>query len=126
MGNTSGMGEGYPAPTEAEGWTFAGFIPWGLFSFVNGNMLWGILWWVLSFFSLSIVYWIVVGINGKKQAWQGRRFDNVQQFQETMGAWNTWGIISLIAGIVMTVIIGILYASLFAVMLAEGEFGDIQ
>src|SRR5207253_1270461 len=35
-GNTSGMGDSYPVPDEARGWTFAGFVPWGLFSFING------------------------------------------------------------------------------------------
>jgi hypothetical protein len=119
MGNTSGLGDGYPAPPEAEGWSFGSFVPFGLFSFVNGNSLWGILWWVLNVFSLSLVYIIYVGITGKKQAWQGRRFDSVQQFQETMRAWNFWGIICLATVVFGMVALFIVYFAVIVMVLSE-------
>jgi hypothetical protein len=103
-GNTSGMGPGYPVPREAEGWTFAGCIPYGIYCFVNGNSTWGIVGLLTSFFGLHIVNLIYVGIKGKEMAWQGRRFESLQQFNETMRAWNTAGILCLLAAVVFIVL----------------------
>jgi len=99
-GNTSGMGSGYPVPEAARGWSFAGFVPFGLFAFVNGMPLWGAIGLIASiFFSfLYAIYAIIVGVMGKEQAWQNRRFDSLQQYQDVMRAWNTWGLILLVVG----------------------------
>lgn len=110
--NTSGMGPGYPLPYQTQGWTFAGFVPFGLFAFVNGSVLWGVLYWLLSFFGVSLVYNIYVGIKGRELAWQSRRFDSLQQFEETMAAWNRWGIISLIASVLLIGIFFVAYMML--------------
>lgn len=118
-GNTSGMGEAYPVPPEAEGWTFGSFIPWGLFSFINGNTLWGVLYWVSWFFWLPIVYIIYVGMYGKKQAWQGRRFDNMQQYVDTMKAWNTWGIVMVVFTIAAIALYFLMIVGMFMAIMSE-------
>jgi hypothetical protein len=93
-GNTSGMGDGYPVPPEASGWTFAGFIPFGLFSFLNGNSNMGILGAVGSIIGIvGLVYAILVGINGKESAWRNRRFASIEEYTSTMRGWNTGGLI---------------------------------
>jgi len=118
-GNTSGMGEGYPVPPEASGWTFAGFVPWGLFSFTNGNTTWGVIGLLLSFFGFGMVYWIYIGITGKENAWRNRRFNSVQEYMDTMAAWNKWGIGLLIAGVVFFILYFIAVFSI-AIMGASG------
>jgi hypothetical protein len=105
-GNTSGMGTAYPAPAFTQGWTFAGCVPWGLFAFMNGNSTMGAIGLVAQFFGLHLVYAIYMGIKGRELAWQGRRFDSVGQYDDTMKAWNKWGII-------VTVVLGILLALYF-------------
>ena len=98
-GNTSGMGEGYLVPPHASGWTFAGFVPFGLFGFVNGLTVWGVVGLIGHFIGiLSIIYWIYIGIQGKELAWKHRRFDSIQQYEETMRAWNTWGLVLFLVG----------------------------
>ena len=103
-----------PVSGVATGWTFAGFIPFGIFALKNGIATWG---WiglacgiacfipVLNFFGGigAIVYAIYIGINGKQLAWQNRQFASEQQYAETMKAWNMWGIILLIVGIVLSI-----------------------
>jgi hypothetical protein len=116
-GNTSGMGPGYPTPPEASGWTFAGCVPYGLFAFFNGSILWGILGIVLNVFSLGLIYIIYIGIQGRDLAWRNRRFTGVPQFVETMNAWNTWGLVLGIIGIVGMV----LYFIFFIAMIAASE-----
>lgn len=104
-GNTSGMGEGYPVPAEASGWTFAGFVPFGLFGFVNGSTLWGVLGLVGYVIGiLSIVYWIYIGVQGRELAWRNRRFDSLAQYTETMRVWNTWGLVLLAVGAILLVL----------------------
>jgi hypothetical protein len=97
-GNTSGMGQGYPAPPEASGWTFAGFVPWGLFGFLNGDTTWGVVGLALWFFGFYIVYAIYMGITGRESAWRNRRFNSVYEYAETMRVWNYWGMGCLGAG----------------------------
>jgi hypothetical protein len=121
-GNTSGMGEGYPVPPEASGWTFAGFVPWGLFSFCNGNSTWGLIGLLLWFFGFSMVYWIYIGITGKENAWRNRRFDSVQQYVDTMRAWNNWGIGLLIAGIAGIFLYFVLVFAVIGAGIASGDF----
>jgi hypothetical protein len=108
-GNTSGMGTAYPAPAQSQGWTFAGCVPWGLFAFFNGNSTMGALGLVAQFFGLHIVYAIYMGIKGRELAWQGRRFDSVSQFEDTMKAWNR-------AGIIVTIVLAIFILLYFVVV----------
>jgi hypothetical protein len=101
-GNTSGMGDGYPIPPEASGWSFAGFVPWGLFCFFNGNPTWGAISIGLAFVGLNIVSAIYVGVTGKENAWRNRRFESIQQYLDVMRAWNLAGIwVLAIAGVLV-------------------------
>lgn len=100
-GNTSGMGTAYPPPPQTQGWNFGGCVPWGLFGFFNGSTLWGVLGLVAHFTGLSLVYAIYIGIKGKELAWQNRRFDSMMQFEDTMKAWNRWGIIVTVIEVVL-------------------------
>jgi hypothetical protein len=107
-GNFSGMGPGYPYPPEARGWTFGGFVPYGIYAFVHGNVLLGIV---------SIFFWpigqIIVCAMGRQMAWENRRFETVQQFYETM---RTWNLIGLIFGILQVSGIELYFVLIFFAM----------
>ena len=110
-GNTSGTpGAAIPPEVEQMGWSWGGF---GL------NWIWGIgnrvFLAFLVFVPIPLValgVQIYLGITGHKLAWQNRRFDSVQQYGETMKAWNMWGLIAFIAGVVL----GIVYVIVMAVV----------
>jgi hypothetical protein len=116
--NTSGMGEGYPLPPEASGWTWGGFVPFGLFGFMNNNTMWGVfglLTWILGF---QLIYSIVVGVTGKQMAWKSRRFDSVEQYELTMKGWNTAGLFCFIAGVVLVVAFIVMYIAIIALAIS--------
>jgi hypothetical protein len=98
------MGEGYPIPPQASGCTFAGCVPFGLFGFFNGSVLWGILGLVLGWSGLGLIYIIYIGIQGRELAWRNRRFAGIQEFVDTMRAWHTGGIVALCVGLLAMVI----------------------
>jgi hypothetical protein len=123
-GNTSGMGTAYPAPAATQGWTFAGCIPFGLFGWMNGSTLWGALGLGGSFIGiLGTIYAIYIGIKGKEIAWQNRRFDSEHQFNDTMRAWNNWGIFVLVAQIILAIIYVFVMVSLGVMgAMSEGNY----
>jgi len=97
-----------PEPPSAAGWSFAGFVPFGIFAFVNNMTMWGVVGLIVNILlgPLYVVYAIIIGLQGKKLAWENRHFDSVQQFDDTMKAWNMWGLILLIVGVVIFILQG--------------------
>ena len=97
-------------PREAQGWTFAGFVPFGLFALSNNIISWGLLALACSIipyigFLVLPVCWIYIGINGKRLAWQSRNFESREQFKKTMTAWDNAGgimFIILILGLALS------------------------
>lgn len=102
IANSSGTGLQAWTPKEAQGWTFAGFVPLGLFALSNNITSWGLLALACSIVPyIGIVVlplcWIYIGINGKKLAWKLRKFESREQFKKTMAAWeNAGGIMFII------------------------------
>jgi hypothetical protein len=120
-GNTSGMGDAFPPPEVAKGWTFGGIVPFGLFGFINGSPLWGAIGLVGSFFGIvGLVYLVYIGIQGKQIAWQSRRFDSLQQYADTMRAWNTWGLILLLVWVVLMILYMVFVFWMMGMALTEG------
>lgn len=100
-GNTSGMGEGYPLPPGVSGFNAGGCVPFGLFAFINGNTLWGIISLIgLIISPAQLVYAIYIAIQGRELAWRNRRFDSLEQFQDTMQPWNIGGLVLLGLGVI--------------------------
>lgn len=122
--NTSGMGSGHPLPPETQNMNLGGCLPCGIFAFANGAAMWGIIVLVASCFVGSLAN-LVLLIKGNEFAWQNRRFNSRQEYNETMNAWNYWGKIYLIFSIIMSVIGAILYVALivFAISM-EGSGGN--
>lgn len=116
--NTSGMGGGQPMPPESQNYNWAGCLPCGIFAFMNGAMMWGLITVVASFFVGSLASLILV-IKGNEFAWQHRRFDSIQQFRETMDAWNYWGRIYFFVSLVLSVLGFVAYFFLVFWMIAQ-------
>ncbi len=102
-GNTSGMGAGYGEPPEASGWTFAGFVPFGIYAFVMGNVMWGVIGLVTQLCGLYLIYSIFVGVQGKKLAWQGKRFASLEEYNQAQSTWNIVGVVCLAVGVLLTI-----------------------
>jgi len=96
----SGNGKLSTIPDEITGWS------WGAFMF---NWIWGIANNVyLSFLVFipyfSIVWIIVLGINGKKWAWQSKQWLSVDEFKKTQKQWDKWGIVFLILQVLFIIL----------------------
>lgn len=86
----SGKGDESIIPKEIEKWN------WGAFLI---TFFWGI-WhkqWILSLLwlipGLNIIISILLGIKGSKWAWQSKKWESVDQFQEAQKNWGFWGLI---------------------------------
>ncbi len=100
-GNTSGMGDGYPLPPGVSGFNAGGCVPFGLFGFLNGSMLWGFLGLGGCLFGLlHLISAIFLAIQGRELAWRNKRYDSIEQFQDTMQPWNIWGFVCLGLGVI--------------------------
>ena len=91
--NTSGTMGVVPAEVEAMGWCWGAFgltWIWGL-----GNRSYIALLGLIPYVNIIVAIWL--GIVGHKMAWQSRHFESMEQYKQTMKAWNTWGIIVFIA-----------------------------
>jgi len=100
-GNTSGN-PAAPVPAEVEqmGWSWGGFglnWIWGI-----GNRVFIALLALIPCVNIGVAIWL--GIAGHKLAWQNRRFDSMQQYKETMKAWNMWGIIIFFVSIALNIV----------------------
>ncbi len=123
-GNTSGMGERYPVPDGIDRFSLVGCIPFGIFALANKVTVWGVIalvadfilafiaflilfvpLWVIAFIA-SLVCTIYICIKGRALAWQMRRFESLQMFEDTMRTWNIWGVIALVLSI-LTILITI-------------------
>jgi len=108
-GNTSGGGPGAAVPAEVEnmGWSWGGFgLNW-IWAIVNKTWI-GLLA-LIPCVNIFIAIWL--GLSGHKMAWQNRRFDSLTQFQETMKAWNLWGLVVFLISIALNVLSFIIRAA---------------
>ena len=88
--NTSGQGNQGIVPHEIEGWNWGAFLLtwiWGI-----GNRVWVSLLTLIPVPLLALIIAIVLGANGSKWAWQGKRWDSVEHFKKTQRTWRNWGI----------------------------------
>jgi hypothetical protein len=124
------MGQGYQLPLGVPGVNFGGCVPFGLFAFLNGSAGWGVAGLLGCLVSplawpLSLIYAIFMFIQGRETAWRSRRFDNLAQYQDTMQAWNVWGLVWLgldvIAGLGFAVLYATVIAGAFASAMSSGQ-----
>lgn len=105
-GNTSGQGAAAVVPEEIKGWNWAAFLM-GPFWAIGHSV-----WIGLLCFVVGIIMNIILGIKGGEWAWQNRKFDSVEHYNQVQKVWLKWGIVLWILG----VIFWILYFAVFAAM----------
>jgi hypothetical protein len=99
--NTSGTGPQAVLPDEANGWTFAGCVPFGLFGFMNNLAGWGLLGCVTGgLWLLYPIYFFVIGVSGRQMAWKSQNFSSVEEYRTAMANWNTAGLVFFVIGVV--------------------------
>ncbi len=101
--NTSGQGSVSVVPEEVKGWS------WGAFFF---NWVWGIannVWLALLCFVpfVSLVMPFVLGFEGKKWAWQAKRWDSIEHFKKTQRTWDIVAIVLVVSLLVIGFIWGL-------------------
>lgn len=98
-GGLSGQGVN-AMPEETKGWSWAGFFltwVWGVFNGVWISLLAFVVPWPIMN--------IILGMKGKEWAWQGKKWDNVEQFRNSQHKWNVAGIILGVLGLLVVPII---------------------
>ena len=118
MGNTSGT-PGAVLPPELQGWSWAGFLMGWIWSIAHGAWL-GLVLCLL----LSGIGSIIQGVKGNEWAWQGRKWESIQQFKDTERVWVKWGVIVVIAMVILVVLMwGAIAALIFGAAAAGAGAG---
>ena len=96
----SGKGDKSEFPKELNKWN------WGA---AGLTWIWGAyhsVW--MSFLSwipiLNLFFWIILGLNGNKWAWQKTKWESVEKFQLAQNKWKPWGILFFILTIILTIL----------------------
>lgn len=89
--NNSGMGSGSDVPPGVDGWGWGPFFFTGIWGIFN-NVWISLLAWI-PIGPIGIIMAIVLGINGRKWAWQKKKWDSVEQFNEVQRKWSKAGVI---------------------------------
>jgi hypothetical protein len=123
----SAMGANSPVPPDIKGWSWGGFLLtwiWGL-----GNNVWISLIAVLGFipyigWAISLTMSIILGVRGNQWAWQHKKWDSIEHFQNTQRKWRWWGISIIVAYIIFAIALTILLISLFMIAKTMGINSD--
>lgn len=93
---------------EIRRWSWGGFtLTWIYLVGMNGGWL-ILLFIILAFIPVvNIIVWIYLGLEGRKIAWERRKWKNFEEFLLVQQKWDMWGIIILVLGIVFGIIAGI-------------------
>ena len=87
--NSSGLGEKTTIPPEIHGWNWGAFFLswiWGI-----GNNVWIALIMFIPIPFLAFIMAIVLGVKGNQWAWQKKRWESIEHFQNTQQTWAYWG-----------------------------------
>lgn len=87
--NNSGQGKVEFYPPGVEGWCWGGFFLswiWGI-----GNKTWIALLALIPY--VGFVMAILLGIYGRRWAWQNKRWESVEHFVRVQRSWSLWGTI---------------------------------
>ena len=96
--NNSGQPGAMPPP-ELQGWSWAGFLMNWIWAIAHSAWI-GLVLCLLT----GPIGMIIQGVKGNEWAWQGRRWENVEQFKATEAVWVKWGVILLIVGVLLGIV----------------------
>lgn len=125
---TTSDGPNGPFPAELNYWNWGAFLLSWIWSI--GNQVWIGLLVLLSFIPvigviISLVMTILLGIKGNEWAWKAKKWDSIEHFKTVQRKWAKWGVILLIAGVVIGILIGVAMFVLMAKVATETP-GQIQ
>jgi len=97
----SGRGEDSVFPSELKKWN------WGA---AGLPLIWGVyhsVWWCFIVFIpyVNWIWWIIMGLEGNKWAWEKRYWKSVEEFKAAQKKWMPWGIVFLFLPIVLSAFI---------------------
>ncbi len=101
---TSGDWANGPMPDELKGWNWGAFFFGWIWAIANKTWI-GLLGLIPY---LNVVIAIVLGVKGNEWAWKNRKFASVDEFKKVQKAWAKWGVILLIASVVLSIVTAIL------------------
>lgn len=123
----SGLGSGTPVPPEVKRWSWGGFLLtwiWGI-----GNNV-----WISLLALLSIIPWvgwiagltmrIILGIRGNEWAWQRKKWDSIEHFNQIQRRWMWWGIAGIAAYIMLVISVTVLVVAIVMLVSAMGYDTD--
>ena len=111
--NDSGTGATAVLPDQLRGFNWGAFLMNWLWAVNHATWL-GLLCFVPY---AGVVMQFMLGFKGNEWAWQNRKWDSIEHFQETQKVWTKWGVGLLIVGFVL----GVLFV--FAAIIAGGASG---
>lgn len=99
--NTSGQGRQHPLPEGVAAWSWGAFLLSWIWA-IGNRTWWGLLGLVPG---VGLVVRVVLGMHGRRWAWQNRRWDSVAHFQRVQRRWSLAGALLALAlaGIVAAV-----------------------
>jgi hypothetical protein len=106
--NTSGMGKGYPLPEGVKGWSWGAFLLNWIWSIGNNTYI-GLLS-LLPYVGFVFTIWL--GVKGRELAWQNKRWNSVEHFNEVQRKWSMWGAILTLGFIGLAIFAGVVAAVL--------------
>ena len=106
--NTSGMGSGSEVPPGVDGWGWGPFFLtwiWGVF-----NGVWVSLIALIPIGPIGIIMAIVLGINGRKWAWQNKKWESVEHFNKTQRKWSIAGLLLIVGAFLLGIVVVLVVA----------------
>lgn len=89
--NTSGMGKDQPIPDGVTGWSTGAFVLNWIWSIFNKTWI-GLICLVPLVGPFMALY---LGFDGRKLAWQNKRWDSVEHFNKVQKKWSVWALVIL-------------------------------
>ncbi len=90
--NNSGQGKVDQLPEGIKGWSWGAFLLSWIWAI--GNRTWIGLIALLPY--VGFIMAIVLGIKGRQWAWQNKRWDSVEHFQQVQKKWSFWGVLIVV------------------------------
>ncbi len=115
--NDSGTGKTAVLPPQLQGFNVGAFLL--NFIWAIGNQTWIGLLSLVPY--VGFIMAIVLGVKGNEWAWQNRRWESIEQFQEVQKKWTKAALIVLVASIVVGIVGGILFGIVAAHIPAQPQ-----
>lgn len=99
--NNSGLGKVESLPDGVKGWSWGAFLLNWIWAI--GNKTWIGLLVFLPY--VGFIFAIILGFKGREWAWQNKKWESVEHFQNVQKKWSFWGVL-LVVGVMVLGILG--------------------